>query len=91
MATCPNCGHDVLVPWYMRLSGWSWRLHCPHCRRTLQYGGRAPAVLAAVAAVLLVRFIGHGIALPETIALIAVALLLVASMGFMRPKVRLYR
>ena len=91
MATCPNCGHDVYVPWSMRLSGWSWRLTCPHCKRTLRYGGRGPAALTAVAVVLLVRIIGRGIALAETMVLVAVALLLVASMGFMRPKLRLNR
>ncbi len=91
MASCPNCMHEVHLPWQMRVSGLSWQLHCPNCKRALRCGRPLTNALAVLAVVFLSQLIASGRARWVGLLASAAVILLAASIELLRPKLRLNR
>jgi len=91
MATCPNCTHELHLPWQMRVSGLAWQLRCPNCKRALRCGRPLTNALAVLAVVLLSQLIASGRAPLVGLVASAAVILLAASIDLLRPKLRLNR
>ncbi len=88
MEACPSCGRNVPIPFFMLLSGWVWRLTCPHCRAGLER--RQPRFWILIALLPLFFFMFG----PDLMFRIPAVLLIVAVVPFLlwemtRPKLHL--
>jgi hypothetical protein len=91
MPRCPNCRHDVRLPYFTYLSGLRWQLTCQHCKAALETKRpRSAPVIASLALVFPLLIIEPDVVffrLAAVILMVAVAVFTLFES--LRPRLRL--